>query len=687
MRMRRSRSARRATSSPALRLALFLPVDAARRSASTSRSSCCCSCCRRCSTSASTAARMARDARSRRRRVGAELVFAAVLLLVAALLALAAAPARAGARAAGAGARLAAAACSSCALAPARLACDEARPAWVLDAVRIALLVVDLLVLVRARHVALAPPCARVAGRARSSAGALLALPIWCRRRCCPTRPWWPPEEPRRPAIGPNPARRAGARRAARAARRRARRARRRTRRARPISTSSACARRRQAARCASDVEAARRRWTSAGATDGRSLVYVNDRDAAHRRADRHGDQPARDAGRDRGGDRPRRGRRDGLPRRARTARRIDRRRAAAARARAALAAAGLARSSRRCRHPLAHRRASTPATPGRFVDALADDDTLVDHGGRPAAPAAAAAASRPRFGDAFFGRRSPRPHGRTARSRPRRPHAAARGAPPVCHVGRPTIAAQLAKLRTVRAIARSARGPPRGTPRRNRYTSRRWPPPSTSATSQHAYGAHRVVRGLSLRARARGASAACSALPAAARRRCCAASPASSRCRAATIALSDRVVSGPGLQRAARAARHRHGVPGLRAVPAPHRRAERRVRACAGCPPAEAARARRRDARRSSASRAAGDAYPARALRRPAAARRARPRARAGARPAAARRAVLQPRHRPARAAVARGARRSSRPRAPPRSWSRTTSTRRSRSPTRSAS
>ena len=52
------------------------------------------------------------------------------------------------------------------------------------------------------------------------------------------------------------------------------------------------------------------------------------------------------------------------------------------------------------------------------------------------------------------------------------------------------------------------------------------------------------------------------------------------------------------------------------------------------------------------------GRRLSARALRRPAAARRAGPRARARARPAAARRAVLQPRHRPARAAVARGAR-----------------------------
>ena len=47
-----------------------------------------------------------------------------------------------------------------------------------------------------------------------------------------------------------------------------------------------------------------------------------------------------------------------------------------------------------------------------------------------------------------------------------------------------------------------------------------------------------------------------------------------------------------------------------------------------------------------------------ARDFRRPAAARRARARARAAARAAAARRAVLQPRRRPARAPVARGAR-----------------------------
>ena len=79
--------------------------------------------------------------------------------------------------------------------------------------------------------------------------------------------------------------------------------------------------------------------------------------------------------------------------------------------------------------------------------------------------------------------------------------------------------------------------------------------------------------------------------------------------------------------------------------------------------------------------------ALSARVVRRPAAACRARPRARAATGAPAARRAVLESRRRPARAAVVRGARDHQAQRTRPRCSSRTTSTRRSRSPTRSAS
>ena len=132
---------------------------------------------------------------------------------------------------------------------------------------------------------------------------------------------------------------------------------------------------------------------------------------------------------------------------------------------------------------------------------------------------------------------------------------------------------------------------------------------------------------------------------------------------KAATIALSGRVVSRARTARAAGGRRHRHGVPGLRAVSASHAsramsafglagaRRPRRARRIAEMLDARGPRRRRRH-------------LSARALRRPAAARRARPRARAATRSAAARRAVLESRHRSARAACRSKCARSSRQR-----------------------
>ena len=83
------------------------------------------------------------------------------------------------------------------------------------------------------------------------------------------------------------------------------------------------------------------------------------------------------------------------------------------------------------------------------------------------------------------------------------------------------------------------------------------------------------------------------------------------------------------GRRPAAVQARHRRRVPGLRAVPAHDGGGERRVRPAhaQASPKAEIAAARRRGARPGAAARP-GERRPLRALRRPAPARRARPRA-----------------------------------------------------------
>ena len=104
-----------------------------------------------------------------------------------------------------------------------------------------------------------------------------------------------------------------------------------------------------------------------------------------------------------------------------------------------------------------------------------------------------------------------------------------------------------------------------------------------------------------------------------------------------------------------AQPAQHRHGVPGLCAVPQPDGRAEHRFRP-QGRRHAEGRQrqARRRDAR---AHQAAAVRRPLSlsAFRRPAAARRARPRHRAEAEAAPARRTALRPRRQGARIAARR--------------------------------
>ena len=129
-------------------------------------------------------------------------------------------------------------------------------------------------------------------------------------------------------------------------------------------------------------------------------------------------------------------------------------------------------------------------------------------------------------------------------------------------------------------------------------------------------------------------------------------------------------------------AAARGHGLPGLRALPAPDRGAQRRLRA----PAWRSWGARRRGARPRRPGRARRP-LPAPALRRPAAARRARARARARAGRRAPGRALEQ--HRPGAPHLdARRARRHpARDRASPSCWSRTSRRRRSRSPTASPS
>jgi hypothetical protein len=118
----------------------------------------------------------------------------------------------------------------------------------------------------------------------------------------------------------------------------------------------------------------------------------------------------------------------------------------------------------------------------------------------------------------------------------------------------------------------------------------------------------------------AQGESPACWARRAAARPRCCAPSPASSRCWPARSGSMARWSPAPRASRCRPSSAHRHGVPGPRAVPAPHVAANIAFGLRGRAPAPTAARAG--DAGDWSAWPAAAQRYPARAVRRPAAAR-----------------------------------------------------------------
>ena len=186
--------------------------------------------------------------------------------------------------------------------------------------------------------------------------------------------------------------------------------------------------------------------------------------------------------------------------------------------------------------------------------------------------------------------------------------------------------------------------------------------------------GVH-AVQDLSLDVAGRRVRRARRARPAAARRRRCAWSPASRRSPTATITIGDRVVN----DLVAEGSRHRDGVPELRALPAPDRRREHRLRRC-GC-------GRRRRTRSTERIAWAAklldltpylDAQAARALRRPAAARRDGPRDRARAAGVPDGRAALEPRREAARADARRDREAPARARRRRRSTSRTTRSRR---------
>ena len=179
-----------------------------------------------------------------------------------------------------------------------------------------------------------------------------------------------------------------------------------------------------------------------------------------------------------------------------------------------------------------------------------------------------------------------------------------------------------------------------------------------------------------------------CSAPRAAARPRCCARSPASSRRTAARSASATRSCSTPAsaIDLPAEAARARPGVSVLRAVAAPHRVRQRRLRpqAAQGRAPTQI-KTRVDEALAQIGLAHLGRALSAPALRRPAAARRAG--ARAGLRAARhpARRAAIEPRRQAARGGAGLAARSSSSRSTSPRCASPTTRSRRWRSPTAS--
>ena len=204
---------------------------------------------------------------------------------------------------------------------------------------------------------------------------------------------------------------------------------------------------------------------------------------------------------------------------------------------------------------------------PQAFHDALADESTLVfAAGGRGERAAGCAGTGEPTaFADALFGEALMQAASLPAAFEAAQRKVAARNPAPVLHVGA-AIAEQLKRFAWCRRRSACL----------GDYTPAPWLLPSKSPDLSIRVGALRVVRGLSC-ASIPAPSVACSALPDAARRRCCAASPASRRSKAGRshwAAASCRAL----IQRAVEECWD--GVPGLRAGSASDGRAQRGVRA-----------------------------------------------------------------------------------------------------------
>ena len=237
----------------------------------------------------------------------------------------------------------------------------------------------------------------------------------------------------------------------------------------------------------------------------------------------------------------------------------------------------------------MARHRRSRPASPQPFVDALADEQTLVIAAAGRADRGCASNDELASLGDALFGDAVVRRFVASVRVRGVQRTLAQRGPAPVLHVGERDRCA-------ARAPARQQRRP-----RERRfasrvggcYTSRPWRLPSTSSASSIRTAKLPVVRGMSfslapgvdrMPARAVGMRQDDgAALPRRLR---------GDRRRIDRARWPRRVAN--GLHDAARGARRRHGVPGLRAVSAPQRLRKRRVRTAQRRRPA-ARQARRR--------------------------------------------------------------------------------------------
>ena len=194
--------------------------------------------------------------------------------------------------------------------------------------------------------------------------------------------------------------------------------------------------------------------------------------------------------------------------------------------------------------------------------------------------------------------------------------------------------AAHRALLRGARVVGRlGLRGPRRGMTSAARGLAIRKRCPASRSTSQWTRG--RRAWPCSSGPRAPGKSLTLQ----------CLAGLDAARCRPHRRGRPRALRRGGGRRPAAAAAPRRLRLPGLRAVPAPHRAPATSASACATGPRAERRRAGGRRSWRVSASTAFARALPARAVGRPAAAGRPGARARRRSRAAPARRAALRAR------------------------------------------